>query len=73
MTKAKEKRETPEESKFYLHELREHSQDLFGVKPEVLDGVFFNAKEIQFTKTEVQKRIEAFLKKPIKEKKGVKK
>lgn len=73
MTKAKEKQAVPVESKFYLHELREHSQELFGVKPEVLDGVFLNATEIQFTKTEVQKRIEAFMKKPIKKKKGVKK
>ena len=55
------------ESKFYLHELREHSQKLFGVKPEVLDGVFFNTKEIQFTKTEVQKRVNAFLKKGVKQ------
>ena len=61
------------ESKFYLHELREHSQKLFGVKPEVLDGVFFNTKEIQFTKTEVKKRVEAFLSKKVGKKKEAKK
>lgn len=56
-----------EEEKFYLHELRKHSQKLFGVKPEVLDGVFFNTKELQFTKTEAQKRIDTFLKKGVKQ------
>ncbi len=71
-TKNTKKTEKKSESKFYLHELREHSQGEFGVKPEVLDGVFLNAKEIQFTKSEVKKRIEAFLKKPV-NKKGVKK
>lgn len=70
MTKAKENIKSPVskgESKFYLHELREHSQKLFGVKPEVLDGVFLNTKEIQFTKTEVQKRVNTFLKKGVKQ------
>ncbi|MGE8079025.1 hypothetical protein [Peribacillus loiseleuriae] len=68
MTKEKENKPvSASESKFYLHELREHSQKLFGVKPEVLDGVFFNTKEIQFTKTEVQKRIDVFLKKGVKQ------
>ncbi len=56
-----------QESLFYIHQLREHSMDLFGVKPEVLDGVLYNVKEIQLTKTEVQKRIDAFLKKGVKQ------
>lgn len=72
MTKAQVNKPVNEvESKFYLHELREHSQKLFGVKPEVLDGVFLNTKELQFTKTEVKKRVDAFLKKPVNKKKGV--
>ncbi len=50
---------------FYLSELREHSQMLFGVKPEVLDGVFLNAKKTQVTKTEVKNRINAFLMKGV--------
>ncbi|GLY12215.1 hypothetical protein [Bacillus badius] len=56
-----------EEYKFYLHELREHSQTLFGVKPEVFDGAVFGMKDIQATKTEVKKRIDAFLKKEVKQ------
>lgn len=55
-----------EETKFHLFQLREHSQSLFGVKPEVFDGAFFNAKETQVTKSEAKKRIEAFLKKEVK-------
>lgn len=72
MTKAQVNKPVNEvESKFYLHELREHSQKLFGVKLEVLDGVFLNTKELQFTKTEVKKRVDAFLKKPVNKKKEV--
>lgn len=74
MTKEKQvKSESVQEPKFYLHELREHSQKLFGVKPEVIDGVFFNAKEIQFTQTDVEKRIDTFLNKKVSNKKEVKK
>lgn len=61
------------ESKFFLHELREHSQELFDVKPEILDGVFYNTKEIQFSKSEVKRRIDAFLKKKVNTKKEAKK
>lgn len=55
------KQELTSEPLFYLHELREHSQKLFGVKPEVIDGVFHDTEKIQFTKTEVQARVDAFL------------
>jgi hypothetical protein len=55
-----------DEPKFYLYELRQHSQKLFGVKPEVLDGAFFDYKETQVTKKEAEKRIQAFLKKEVK-------
>lgn len=73
MTKEKQtKSESVQEPKFYLHELREHSQKLFGVKPEVIDGVFLCAKEIQFSKTEVKKRVDAFLNKKISDTKEAK-
>lgn len=55
-----------EDKKFFIHVLREHSQELFGVKPEVLDGAFFNAKETQFTKADAEKRINTFLNKEVK-------
>lgn len=55
-----------DDNKFYIHVLREHSQELFGVKPEVLDGAFFNAKETQVTKEDAEKRINTFLNKEVK-------
>lgn len=58
---------TTSEPKFYLHELREHSQKLFGVKPEVFDGAVLGMKDIQATKEEVKKRIDTFLKKEVKQ------
>lgn len=76
MTKEnKAKKEVPvkKESLFYIHQLREHSRELFGVKPEVLDGVFKNYKSNQITKTEARNKIEAFLNKKVRNKKGVKK
>ncbi|TES56186.1 hypothetical protein E2L07_05730 [Halalkalibacterium halodurans] len=68
-TKPKEnKRSTkPPEAKFYLHELREHSRELFGVKPEVFDGALFDCKEIQITKSDAERRIRAFLNKEAKQ------
>lgn len=56
-----------DEPKFYLHELRQHSQKLFGVKPEVFDGAFFDYKETRATKKEAEKRIQAFLKKEVRQ------
>lgn len=57
---------TPSEPEFHLHQLREHSRELFGVKPEVFDGVFAKAKETMTTKSEAESRIKAFLKKEVK-------
>ena len=54
------------EPKFFLHELREHCRTLFDVKPEVFDGVFYNCKESQITKTEAKKKIDTFLKREVK-------
>ncbi|ARK23309.1 hypothetical protein SporoP37_00450 [Sporosarcina sp. P37] len=82
MTKEKTKKEVPEEipvadqsksteSLFYIHQLREHSRELFGVKPEVLDGVFKNHPSNQVTKSEAKNKIDTFLKKKVgKEKEG---
>ncbi|OES45811.1 hypothetical protein [Domibacillus iocasae] len=55
-----------EEAKFLLYELREHARELFGVKPEVFDGVFSKAEETEITKTEAERRIKAFFKKEVK-------
>jgi len=60
------KKETPVASKFPLNDLREHSQELFGVKPEVIDGAFFHVKESQITKDAAQKLIQDFLKREVK-------
>ena len=53
------------EAKFYLYELREHSRDLFGVKPEILDGAFLNVRESQISKAEAKKYIDSFLKREV--------
>lgn len=58
------------ETLFYIHQLREHSRELFGVKPEVLDGVFRNHPTNQVTKSEAKKMIDAFLNKKIGKKEG---
>ncbi|UAT31966.1 MULTISPECIES: hypothetical protein [Bacillus] len=67
MAKEKATETASNEPAFYLHELREHSQKLFGVKPEVFDGAVFGFKEIQMTKKEAESRIKAFLNKEVKQ------
>ncbi|OLN21852.1 hypothetical protein BTO30_12595 [Domibacillus antri] len=62
-TKAKAEEKEPA---FPLYQLREHTYELFGVKPEVFDGVFAKAEEAEVTKTEAERRIKAFLKKEVK-------
>ncbi|PIC72531.1 hypothetical protein [Sporosarcina sp. P17b] len=80
MTKEKTKKEVveevpvavqsePRESLFYIHQLREHSRELFGVKPEVLDGVFRNYPTNQVTKSVAKKMIDTFLNKKVGKKK----
>ncbi|WP_046180387.1 hypothetical protein [Domibacillus tundrae] len=54
------------ETAFPLYQLREHASELFGVKPEIFDGVFAEETEAAITKTEAKKRITAFLKKEVK-------
>ncbi|KAA6450347.1 hypothetical protein [Bacillus swezeyi] len=51
------------ESLFHIRDLREHSKELFGVKPEVLDGALFGLDQKQVTKSEAKKRIREFLRK----------
>lgn len=48
---------------FAVSALRKHCQELFGVRPEVFDGAFFDAKKNDgFTKNGAKKKIESFLK-----------
>ncbi|MEN1969022.1 hypothetical protein WMZ97_13225 [Lentibacillus sp. N15] len=61
-TKTAEKEQT-----YYLHDLRAHSQELFGVKPEVFDGAFYHEKEPQITKSYAENRIKTFLNKEVKQ------
>lgn len=63
---AKEKTNSRPESLFHIRDLREHSKELFGVKPEVLDGALFGLDQNQVTKSEAKKRIREFLRKEAK-------
>lgn len=56
-----------EESKFYVYELREHSRQLFRVRPEVFDGALFDYADTQITKSDAERRIRAFLAKEAKQ------
>lgn len=55
-----------QQSEFFLHELREHSRQIFGVKPEVVDGAFLHVKEQKITKAHAEKLINDFLKREVK-------
>lgn len=55
------------ESKFYVYELREHSRQLFGCRPEVFDGALFDYADTQITKSDAERRIRAFLTKEAKQ------
>ncbi|MGX9290516.1 hypothetical protein ACSLGF_04675 [Bacillus sp. A015] len=50
---------------FSFEALKEHSKDLFGVKPEILEGALFYIKHQPITKTEAKKHIDAFLSKEV--------
>ncbi|MCY8513549.1 hypothetical protein [Bacillus atrophaeus] len=54
------------ETAFYIKDLREHSRELFGVKPEVFDGALFHVDKKRITKTEAKKLITQFLQKEVK-------
>ncbi|MCY7583611.1 hypothetical protein MH138_09270 [Bacillus safensis] len=53
------------EFSFSFEALKEHSKDLFGVKPEILEGALFYIKDQPITKTEAKKHIDAFLSKEV--------
>lgn len=55
----------PKEPGFSFEALKEHSKELFGVKPEILEGALFYIKDQPITKTEVKKQINAFLSKEV--------
>ncbi|WP_144474378.1 hypothetical protein [Bacillus pumilus] len=50
---------------FSFEALKEHSKELFGVKPEILEGALFYIKDQPITKTEAKKQIDAFLSKEV--------
>ncbi|WP_368031603.1 hypothetical protein [Bacillus licheniformis] len=50
---------------FYIEDLREHAKELFGIKPEVLDGALFHVKEEQISKPEASQLIQTFLAKEV--------
>ncbi|MEC0765738.1 hypothetical protein C6370_18305 [Bacillus atrophaeus] len=54
------------ETAFYIKDLRGHSRELFGVKPEVFDGALFHVDKKRITKTEAKKLITQFLQKEVK-------
>ncbi|MEK4388191.1 hypothetical protein MHI19_01205 [Bacillus sp. FSL M7-1004] len=54
------------ENAFYIKDLREHSRELFGVKPEVFDGALFHVETDRITKSEAKKLIAQFLQKEVK-------
>ncbi|MFN2745828.1 MULTISPECIES: hypothetical protein [Bacillus] len=58
-------KKAPQEALFYIEDLREHAKELFGVKPEVLDGALFHVKERQIAKTEASQLIQTFLAKEV--------
>lgn len=54
------------EAEFPVSELREHSRKVFGIKPEVFDGAFFNYEKASVSKKEAEKMIQGYLKKEVK-------
>ncbi|MCW0121634.1 hypothetical protein P5664_21565 [Bacillus subtilis] len=54
------------ENAFYIKDLREHSRELFGVRPEVFDGALFHSEKNRITKSEAKKLIDQFLQKEVK-------
>lgn len=69
MSDKKENIKSAEETKYYVNEICENSIAVFGKKKEVIVGALHNAKmpfEGEYTKSEVQKAIDTFLRKEIK-------
>ncbi|APT47394.1 hypothetical protein [Bacillus safensis] len=55
----------PKEPGFSFEALKEHSKELFGVKPEILEGALLYIKAQPITKIEAKKQIDAFLSKEV--------
>ncbi|MED5020197.1 hypothetical protein P9847_23290 [Paenibacillus chibensis] len=51
-----------QEPRYVLAELKEHAQELFGVKAEVMTGAFYQAEEERLSVTEARTKIEQFMK-----------
>lgn len=69
MSEKKENVKLAEEAKYSTNEFCENSVAVFGKKKEVIIGALHNAKmpfEGEYTKSEVQKAIDTFLRKEIK-------
>ena len=64
-TEAKKAPLEEREALFYIEDLREHAKELFGIKPEVLDGALFHVKEEQISKPEASQLIQTFLAKEV--------
>lgn len=52
---------TGEESKYHRDEFIRNSEQIFGVKSEMVIGALHNRQEQEFTKSEVEKAINEFL------------
>lgn len=50
---------------FDTADLTKHAKELFGVKPEILQGALFSVKQKQMTKAQAQTYIQAFLTKEV--------
>ncbi|MEW4023478.1 MULTISPECIES: hypothetical protein [Bacillus] len=50
---------------FDTADLTKHAKELFGVKPEILQGALFGVKQKQMTKAQAQTYIQAFLTKEV--------
>lgn len=69
MSDKKENVKSAEETKYSVNEICENSVAVFGKKKEVIIGALHNAKlsfDGEYTKSEVQKAIDTFLKKEVK-------
>ncbi|QII48580.1 hypothetical protein G3M81_07455 [Bacillus paralicheniformis] len=64
-TEAKKAPQEEREALFYIEDLREHAKELFGIKPEVLDGALFHVKEKRISKLEASQLIQTFLAKEV--------
>lgn len=58
--------QTVEESKFSVKDLKIHSQDLFGISPEVFEGLFSQRTNEVFSKSEAKEIIDKWLKEEVK-------